>query len=452
MKPDNGTSAPAPVGAQAPTGGSSGLRLVLVVILLIGAAAVAIKLGFPGGSAQNPTPAGTNRGTAAHLATESASTNTAAQPAGSEMSVAPPPQLPPGTSSPVALATNSLPPTPESLDLVTKLFNAEQFAAGLTPESAAAWREALAKLTKLGPSAVPAIRELLAKGTDLNFGLQGGQLTGYASGRAAMFDALAAIGGPEAQAALRDTLRSTADPREIAQVARNLETMDPSQTQQEAVQAALQALQLAAKGDLKDKDVGPLFEVLQRYGGAAIAPELEKASAQWNYYSAMALANLPDGSGIPTLAKMADQQKGMAPLQLLAQLSGQYPDARTALLDLVKNDKITSVAWPYLEPVLAGDRFHMVDSVLDPSVASVDMKDIKTSRIVYGNQNFYKAPDTASITADYINQQIAVIDQLMAATKDASAAQYLQQAKATLSARATTPPPATPPPDQPPGN
>ncbi len=413
------------------------VRILLVLIAIAGVAGVVAKLGLFRGPAPASAPSATEPGQAAtqHEPADAAATRPTAQPA---VKTSTPKASVPALSTPNAPAEPSPASSGAAAQLVSSLMNPDQFAGGVTPELATAWRDQLAALAKVGPSAIPAIRELLSKGADLNFGAGGVSAVGYVTARSAMLDVLGAIGGSEAHELLKETLSSTADPREIAFAARSLEAIDPNEAGEGAVHAALQALQAAAKDGVKDKDVGPLFEVLQRYGGADIAPELEKMSAQWNYYSAMSLAQLPDGAGIPTLAKMADEQQGMAPLQMLAQMATQFPEAKTALMGLAENNKIPASAWAYLEAALSGDRFHFSDSVLDPTVASVDAKEIKTSTIVAGNQNFYKAPDTTLFTPDYVNQQVAMIDQLLKVTKDPSAAQYLERARAALSARMAT--------------
>jgi len=51
------------------------------------------------------------------------------------------------------------------------------------------------------------------------------------------------------------------------------------------------------KAKLGDRDPGPAFQVLQTYGDANTAAELEKLVPQWNYYATMALAGLPAGQG-----------------------------------------------------------------------------------------------------------------------------------------------------------
>ncbi len=96
-----------------------------------------------------------------------------------------------------------------------------------------------------------------------------------------MFDALTQIGGPEAEAALAGVLQTAADPREIALLAQDLDKLEPGQYRQTAVDAAQQTLAMASGHKLDASDVAPLFEVLQKYGGPGVVPELQNATGQW---------------------------------------------------------------------------------------------------------------------------------------------------------------------------
>jgi hypothetical protein len=208
---------------------------------------------------------------------------------------------------------------------------------------------------------------------------------------------------------------------------------------QEILDAARQALNMASEGRLGDADVGPLYEVMSKYGGADIAGELEQNSGRFRYYSAIALAQLPDGAGVPSLIRMVQdpaggQVRNVPALEMLAQSAAQYPDAAAALLQLVQNNKIPPRTWPYLTSVLGGDRLQYSDSISDP-VPPQGMSDVKTFHMAGGNQNFYSAPNQ-SLTPDQINRQIQLIDSLLRATSDPSAIQALQGARNALSKRA----------------
>jgi hypothetical protein len=326
-------------------------------------------------------------------------------------------------------------PSPVTRDLVNRISNLDQNSIPRTGEQVNAWKQNLQQLVQQGSAAVPAIREFLEKNVDLGFGTEASQALGYGSARYAMFDALAQIGGPEATQAMLDTLQTVADPREIAMLARNLERLSPDAHTPEILEATRQALAMAGEGKLGETDVGPLFELLYKYGGTGIATELEQGGARWRYYSAIALAQLPDGAGVPSLIRMVQDPAGgpvknVPALEMLAQSATQSADAGAALLDLVRNNKIPGRLWPYLTAALSGDRVQYRDSSFDsPPVDSVS--GLKTFHIAAGNQNFYSVP-APSLTSEAINQQIRLIDGLLGATSDPSAVQALQTARNSL--------------------
>jgi len=233
-------------------------------------------------------------------------------------------------------------------------------------------------------------------------------------------------------------LQTTADPREVALLAQDLEKLDPAQHRQEALDAARQTLAMAAEGRLPDRDVAPLFEVLQNYGDASVAADLKNAAGQWNYYAAVALAQLPDGAGISSLIEIAQSMTGpsLNALEMLAQLSGQYPEANAALLEMARSNKISPNQWPYLTPLLAGDQYHYLGSVLDPSMPAGNLRQIRAGHVLFGNQRFYTAPAPDGLTPERMNQQTGLIDELLAATTEPAAVQALEQAKGLLAQRA----------------
>src|SRR5207248_3099914 len=169
---------------------------------------------------------------------------------------------------PPSLATTTLPePTVQSRALVASLTRLDQ-SSSPTAEQAAEWKTNLLQLVQQGATGVAAIREFLQKSVDMDFGQKGGQMLGYTSARAAMFDALQQIGGPEAVSAMTSVLQTTADPKEIALLAKNLVQQDAEQYRGEVLNAVHEALTMAANKNLEGSDVAPLFEVLQKYGGA----------------------------------------------------------------------------------------------------------------------------------------------------------------------------------------
>lgn len=342
----------------------------------------------------------------------------------------------PSKTSPAAPAPARAVPSAETRHLVAVLSRLESAKTPWTPEEAAKWKETLQQLIQQGAAGVPAILEFLDKNADVTFGKPGSELTGYSSARAAMFDALVQIGGEEGISGTLQALQATGDPREIAILAQNLEKLAPEQYRQEALAAARETLGLAAAGKLQGTDVAPLFEVLQRFGGSAAVADLEQAAGQWKYYSAFALAQLPEGAGVPSLVRLAqDPQSGGhdTALQMLAMLSTQSPDARATLLEQARVNGISSSSWYAIGPFLAGDQIRFADSGFEGPIDSDNVRGLKTTHIQFGNQNYYSAP--ALLSPEEATRRLALIDELLAVNSSPAARDALQRAQAALSAR-----------------
>ena len=290
------------------------------------------------------------------------------------------------------------------------------------------------QLTQRGAEAVPALREFLEKNLDLSFeAAKGGGALGQPSLRLSMIEALQQIGGPEALALSLDTLRSSSEPREIAWLAKALEQQAPEQYRREAVNAAREALAQAAIGKLDGRDVGPLFDVLRQYGGADVLPDLEKARGTYRYYSAIALSEMPEGQGVPSLIQMAQERNPVNSrlgLQMLAQMSDQYPEARTAFLEQARTAQLPDSTWMSIAEVLAGDRYQIGQHTADPLGPPADR--LKTYHLNYGNQNFYSVIDTRGWTPEQVNQRVQLIDQLLPTATSPAAVEALKKSRERL--------------------
>ena len=323
--------------------------------------------------------------------------------------------------------------------LVTSL---SQLAVGrgpVTVEQASAWKEKLRQLEQQGQLSIPAIREFLGKNLDINFDADADRkLMGYPSLRLALLDTLQKIGGPEAVATTAQMLQTTADPLELATATKYLEETEPDKYRQMAVNAAREALNLAEEGKWDDRDVKPLFELLRKYGGGVVAPDLEKAYGQWKYYATMALADLPDGQGIPALLRLAQPSSDPSAakddfiLHILAKVSPQYPEARALLIEQARSDRIPASIWPSIASALAGVQFNFGTQFFDPASPSGTGG---TTYRLEANQNFNRSPVTANWSAADFNQHLDLINQLLAVTANPAAIQALQNAKTRLSAR-----------------
>ena len=312
---------------------------------------------------------------------------------------------------------------------------------GVSQQKADELKRSLKELTAQGTAAVPAIREYLDRLQDIDFDAIGaGKMVGYSSLRMGLLDALGQIGGPEALAAFHQTLQTTADPAEIAMVARNLDALAPGEYRQEALSAAREALAQAASGQLSGRDVGPLFSVLQTYGDATVVADLEKVLPQWGFYATMALAGLPNGAGVPALIRSAqDPELNSAGrenfrFQILAQIAPQYPEAAAALIDQARLNQVPDWAWRKIALGLAGDQYQLNNPLLNASPPSGAQPGLKTYHIENGNQNFYSTPYLDGPSAAPIDQRVALINQLLASTSNPAAKQALERALAMVSA------------------
>jgi hypothetical protein len=332
---------------------------------------------------------------------------------------------------PLAAAVPHAEPTPYTRQLVAGL----QLRGPVTAENAAQWKTNLLQLVQQGAVAVPAIQEFLGKNTDQVFEKNSSQALGYPSMRMALFDALQQIGGPEAVSAMTEVLQHTADPKEIAVLANNLAQQDTEQYPGEVMNAVHEALAMAASKNLEGSDVAPLFEVLQKYGGAAALSELEQAAKQWNYYAAITLAQLPEGAGIPALIQIAKGNNTFADttaLEMVTQAAAQYPDARAALVEMARANKVAPSQWPYLTPLLAGEEFHFQDSAYD---AAHNRTPDGAAFVLSGNQHFFTAPPDGGLTSEQITQRTALIDELLGFISEPAAVNALKQAKDLLASR-----------------
>jgi len=240
--------------------------------------------------------------------------------------------------------------------------------------------------------------------------------------------------------ALSEVLSNTADPREIASLGQRLEKAEPSRHQQEAVDAARQTLEMAAQGKLKGKDVAPLFEVFRDYGGPSAVADLERTATQWNFYAMIAMAQLPDGAGVPSLIQFATGSEGavsvarIAAVELLAQVASQSTDARAALVDLARQNKLSGYGWAALARNLAGDRTIFQNSASDNGLSGVNPSDLRKSYISTGNQALLMAPLNA-MTVEQIGRQQALVEGLLRVTTDPEGIKALEQAQVLLARR-----------------
>jgi len=355
-----------------------------------------------------------------------------------------PEQAVPKQSVPPPAQNKAMAPAPAASaytrSLIGNLTNLDLSHGPITPEQAQAWKQQYDKLIKAGAESVPAIREFLAQNLDVNFkSLPNGDQLGISSMRLAMFDALRQIGGPDALALSTEVMQTTADPKEVALLAANLDSMAPGQYGETALAAARVALANAAL-DPSKVDVAPLLQVLQKYGGANALSDFQEAANKWNYYAPIALAQLPAGAGIPVLAQMAQNAGGAFAssstfaLQMLAQLASQYPDAASVLVEQLKHVQPSSQSWFNIASALGGEMTFYSDSgYLNTSGPPTNFTNPKAWHMAATDQNFQAVNVSANWTPQQIQSQLNLIDQVVAANP--AAAQALQPTRTALAAK-----------------
>ncbi len=346
----------------------------------------------------------------------------------------------PPATPPTVPAVRLPEPTPETRALVSALANLDLKSTPLTPEAAAAWKDSLGRLAQSGAAGLPAIQEFLALNKDIAFDAVPGAaaLLGSSSLRLSLLEALGNVNTPDGLALSSQILQSTTDPREIALLAQNLERNAPEQYREAALAAARGAMAEAAAGRLTGKDVGPLFDVLARYGGAnAVADFQQAASSPYKYYATIALADLPEGAGVPALVQMVTDPKNqavgsrIAALQALAQLSPDHADARNVLMEQARQGTIPGATWINIASSLSGDKFQ----IGNPTTAN--NPNLRTWHLSYGNQNYFASP--GPLTADQVQQRLGLVDQFLTVNANNPIAQTaLQDARNKLTARQGT--------------
>jgi HEAT repeat protein len=400
--------------------------LVLGVLVIMAALAYKALQSSPQEPPPAPTPAGASTGsTPAPRPTVGPAEPRAeaGAPADATPTTAPGPAVAPPHSAPPA---DSAVDPKDLVSILAALTGKEP----ITAEAAQKWKESLQQLIRQGARSVPAIQQFLAQNLDANYaGVSGANALGYGSLRSAMLDALGQIGGPESTQAILQILQTSIFPTDIATLARTLEAQGPGQYQQAILDAVRQQLNLGALDQLGGANVLPLFQVLasEAASGANLSADLTQYAEKWPYYSAIALAALPDGAGVPSLIQLA---QGTAPgnqaaaAQGLAELASQNPQALAGLLDLAKGGQLPDTILAQLAPFLGG-RQYQLGPPQDPAAGGY-----LTFHMANGNEDFSASDASGTLTQAQITQRISIIDQLLqvlpatdAATQDALQAQ-----------------------------
>jgi hypothetical protein len=343
-------------------------------------------------------------------------------------------------------ATNALlaaaPSQSSASDLVGRMASIDVTNGPVSAERVAEWQRSLADLAGQGVAAIPAIREFLAKNTDVNFESNGNdQALGASSLRLALLQCVEKIGGSNAVALAGQTFQTTADPTELAVLVRYLDRVEPEKHRAAAVSAARETLALATTPAWDGRDVSPLFEILKKFGGADAPAELERYANTWFDYTPITLAQLPNSAGVPSLIRLAKNADGRLTLgrdmyqRVLAQVAMENTNAADALVEQVHDNRIDVGAWPAVGMTLAGNTLHLAKPLLETQSPLAARPDTRKYHVSVGNQNYLEATPPEKMTAEDVGRRIRLVDRLLEATTNPAAIDALENARVSLAAR-----------------
>jgi hypothetical protein len=339
----------------------------------------------------------------------------------------------------------------EARALVTELWHWNPL--GDTPTAAETSEMAgyFSRLAALGDAAIPAIGEFLERMEDLDFtALDVADALGQPSLRAGLIATLSKIGGPGAEEIFLETLAVTAQPYEIGLLGKALEKEAPGVHRERIVDAARETLTLASAGETalageRGPDVSPLFGVLRDQGDerlmAEVLSDMEKNKPPWTVYSMIALAELPDGGGISTLAKsLTNADGGLArnnvfALEMLVQASADHVEAGDALLEVVKRhgNRIPDGVWRKVGRALQGNTYGFSSA---EGAAGGGQSQAKRVRIETSDLRFYlEASDPATWSSEQVEQRMLLIERILETDPPPDAVRALHRAQDWITAR-----------------
>jgi hypothetical protein len=236
-----------------------------------------------------------------------------------------------------------------------------------------------------------------------------------------------------------ELLTNQPEPWEVAQLGLYLEANHPGQFTYSIRHVAEQALiGTDSYGDIP----GQLFQLLGEVGDSSTISLLANIPMHQDAYASVALALLPDGSGIALLEQDARlfeigqyTTHGRLAIELLAQQAHQYTDASNVLIDLARKNLIPSDIWPQVVSLLAGNQQL---TLVPPAGGRISRNTIYRQQ---GNQTIYlTSRPREHETSEQINQRLYVLGQLQQLAPEAfmnqfiSAQDQLNRLKQSLSA------------------
>ena len=214
-------------------------------------------------------------------------------------------------------------------------------------------------LAGLGHETLEAIRLRLESGEALS--TLGDENSWEGSEEQLLLQVLLSLEMPEIQAIALDWMAASPSPRAVAELGRYLGQHSPG-VHDGAIRAAAE-LSLLSAASLSEVP-GELFQLLGEYGDAGTVNLLADMPWHRDAYASVALALIPDGSGMGFLVRDArlfgqgqSTTHARLAIELLAQQAHLSPDAAEALLELAERGLIPTELWPDVLAAAAGEQY-----------------------------------------------------------------------------------------------
>jgi hypothetical protein len=262
----------------------------------------------------------------------------------------------------------------------------------------------------LGYNTLQAIRSLINEGSGDALFLEGGRAQ-------ALLDILLVLGLPEVEGVALEWLNNEPSAAAVVQIGRYLARHAPGRYDLEIRLAAENALLLA---DQSDESLGPLYQLLGEFGDEKTVALLLNMPRHRDAYSSVALAMIPDGSGIPLLEQDArlvesglQTVHGRLAIELLAQQAHQFEDAAAIVLDLADQGLIPPDIWPQVLAIVSGERQFTLNPTAQGLVGSYTIFSSK------GDQTLYLVTGTAEQDqSDWAEWRILMLEELLQLAPD----------------------------------
>jgi len=231
--------------------------------------------------------------------------------------------------------------------------------------------------------------------------------------RQALLEVLLSLGLPEVETVALQLLANGPAASEVVDLGLYLEGIEPGKYSDAVLLAAERALIAADPDTMLPAE---FFQLLGELGNEQTA--LLLAEMPWYHaaYASIALAAIPDGSGIATLEQDAadafaagrDDIRGRVAIQLLAQLGPQFPEAAAALIKFAKQGVIPPDIWANVLDIVAGNQEL---TLLAPMPGEEVWSHTFYHRV--GNQVIYGAARHPNLVDDGLDaQRLDLLDQL----------------------------------------